>query len=64
MGHHFAIVNCNYFGGSNLQSCGDTCYGQEFSKYHDLGKSDLNLMAKKWPCLLCLANRHVPHGSL
>jgi hypothetical protein len=23
--HHFATINCNYFGGSKLQPCGDTC---------------------------------------
>ncbi len=117
--HHFATIICNYFGGSKLQPCGDTCQLLKYFNYISLNPSTfiqvvgfntlglshvqvfpdrvgqewpcffpinqwvvatwhgfqylgnhivilnfLNQMAKKWPRLLCLANRNVPCVSI
>jgi hypothetical protein len=59
----------NIFGQSNS-------YVSDLQTWHLIKRSDFprsrywmihnfkNLMAKKWPRLLCLANQHMPCGSL
>ncbi len=37
--HHFATIICNYFGGSKLQPCGDTCQLLKYFNYISLNPS-------------------------